>query len=99
MTDAQPGRSAQAENDKRAARHAKDLRQRRGRILATGLAVAIVAVVVLIVVGPWYGVIVLLLDLVLMMSALLTKPNSITAWQTWAAGEVMTGGLLEPLEA
>jgi hypothetical protein len=99
MGDETAGGSAQAEYERRAARHAEDLRQRRPRILATGLAIAIVGVAVLILAGPWYGLIVLMLDAILMMSALFATPNSITAWQTGAAGEVKTSLLLEPLEA
>jgi hypothetical protein len=99
MGDETAGGSAQAEYERRAARHAEDLRQRRPRILAAGFAIAIAGVAVVIFVGPWYGVIVLMLDLILLMSVLFTTPNSITAWQTGAAGEMKTGRLLEPLEA
>jgi hypothetical protein len=99
MRDETAGGSAQAEYERRAARHAEDLRQRRPRILAAGLAIAIVGVAVLILAGPLYAAIVLMLDLILMMSALFAMPNSVTAWQTGAAGEVKTGLLLEPLEA
>ena len=41
---------------------------------------------------------VLLFDLAIVMSALFTTPNSITAWQTGADGELRTGRRLEPLE-
>jgi hypothetical protein len=60
--------------------------------------VAIVGLLVLMV-NPVGGGVVLLFDLVIVMSALFTTPNSITAWQTGASkGELRTGRLLEPLE-
>lgn len=99
MNDKGAGGSAQAEYERRAARHADDLRQRRPRILAFGAATAIVALVVAVVTLPLYGAVVLMLDLILLMSALFTTPNSITAWQIGAAGEMRTGRLLETLEA
>ena len=99
MNDKTAGGSAQAEYERRAARHAEDLRQRRPRILAFGAAMAIVAIVVAVVTQPLYGAVVLMLDLILVMSALFTTPNSITAWQIGADGEVRTGRLLETLEA
>jgi hypothetical protein len=99
VNDAPPaGGSAQAEYDRRAARHAEELRQRRPRILAFGAIVAVVGLVVVAVVSPLYGLAILLFDAVLVMSAFVT-PNSIMAWQTGAAGEVRTGRLLEPLTA
>src|SRR6185369_9818593 len=45
------------------------------------------------------GAVVLMLDLILLISALFVTPNSITAWQIGADGEVRTGRLLESLEA
>lgn len=81
MTGAPAGGSAQAEYDKRAARHAEDLRRRRPRILGFGLVVAIIGAIVLVRVSPLYGAVVLLFDAVLVMSAFVA-PNSITAWQT-----------------
>ena len=45
-----------------------------------------------------WGAVVLLFDLILVMGAFVT-PNTISAWQTGAAGEVRTGQLLEPLAA
>jgi Nuclease-related domain len=54
---------------------------------------------VLLTVSPLWGGVVLLFDLVIVMSALFATPNSITAWQTGAEGELRTGRLLEPLEA
>lgn len=99
MNDKSAGGSAQAEYERRGARHAEDRRQRRPRILAFGAAMAIVALVVAVVTEPLYGAIVLMLDLILLMSALFTTPNSITAWQIGADGEVRTGRLLETLEA
>lgn len=99
MSDKTAGGSAQAEFDRRAARHAEDLHQRRPRILAFGAVMAIVALVVAVATQPLYGAVVLLLDLVLVMSALFTTPNSVTAWQVGADGEVRTGRLLETLEA
>ena len=99
MNDKTAGGSAQAEYERRAARHADDLRHRRPRILAFGAAIAIVAVVVAVVTQPLYGAVVLMLDLILVMSALFNTPNSITAWQIGADGEVRTGRLLETLEA
>ncbi len=98
MHDRNAGASAQAEYERRAARHAADVRQRRPRILALGAAVAIVGLVALAL-NPQWGAGVVLVDLVLVGSALLTTPNSITSWQTGAAGEVRTGRRLEPLEA
>lgn len=98
MNDETAGGSAQAEHDRRAARHAADVRRRRPRILAFGAVVAIVGLVVLLAVSPLWGGVVLLFDLALVMSALLSTPNSISAWQTGAEGEVRTGRLLEPLE-
>jgi hypothetical protein len=41
---------------------------------------------------------VLLFDVIVVASALFATPNSITAWQTGAQGELRTGRLLEPLE-
>ena len=90
MNDKTAGGSAQAEYERRAARHADDLRHRRPRILAFGAAIAIVAVVVAVVTQPLYGAVVLMLDLILVMSALFNTPNSITAWQIGADGEVRT---------
>ncbi len=98
MNDRTAGSSAQAEYERRAARHAADVRRRRPRILTFGALVAIVGLLVLTV-NPLWAAVVLLFDLVLVMSALFTTPNSITAWQTGAEGEVRTGRLLEPLEA
>lgn len=99
MDDKTAGGSAQAEYERRAARRAEDLRQRRPRILAFGAMVAIIGLVVVVIVNPLYGAVVLLFDLALVMTALFATPNSITAWQTGAEGEVRTGRLLEPLEA
>jgi hypothetical protein len=99
VNDKSAGGSAQAEYERRAARHAEDLRRRRPRILAFGAVVVIVGLVVAVVVSPLYGAVVLLFDLALVMTALFATPNSITAWQTGAEGEVRTGRLLEPLEA
>ena len=98
VNDEAAGGSTQAEFERRAARHAEDVRRRRPRILAFGVVVAIVGVVAVIV-NPLWGAVVLLVDLVLVMSALFTTPNSISAWQTGADGEVRTGRLLEPLKA
>lgn len=98
MSRAPAGGSAQAEYDRRAARHAEDLRRRRPRILGFGLVVAIIGATVLVVVSALYGAVILLFDVVLVMSAFVT-PNSITAWQIGAGGEVRTGRLLAPLEA
>lgn len=98
MNDKSAGRSAQAEHDRRDARYAEDLRRRRPRILAFGAAMALVALVVAVVASPLYGAVILLIDLALVMSALLTTPNTITSWQTGAEGEVRTGRLMEPLE-
>lgn len=98
MNDKTAGGSAQAEYDRRAARHSDDLRQRRPRILAFGLVFVVVAVVVMALVSPLYGAVVLLVDLLLVMSALFTTPNSITAWQTGAEGELRTGRVLAALE-
>jgi hypothetical protein len=98
VNDRSAGGSAQAEYERRAAGHAADVRRRRPRILAVGAAVAIVGLIVLTVNPIWAGV-VLLFDLAIVMSALFTTPNSITAWQTGAQGELRTGRLLEPLEA
>jgi hypothetical protein len=99
VNDKTAGGSAQAEYERRAARHTEDLRQRRPRILAFGAAMAIVALVVAVVTQPLYGAVVLMLDLILVMSALFTTPNSITAWQIGADGEVRTGRILETLAA
>ncbi len=99
MSDKTAGGSARAEYDRRAARHAEELRQRRPRVLAFAAVVAVVALVVAVATQPLYGAVVLLLDLVLLMSALFTTPNSITAWQIGADGEAHTGRLLETLEA
>jgi hypothetical protein len=99
VNDETAGGSAQAEYDRRAARHAEDLRKRRPRILAISAAMVIVALVVAAAISPLYGAVVLLLDLVLVMSALFTMPNSITAWQIGAAGEIRTARMLETLEA
>jgi hypothetical protein len=98
VNDAPAGGSAKAEYDRRAARHAEDLRKRRPRILAFGVIVAAIGLVVAAVVTPMWGAVVLLFDLILVMGAFVT-PNSITAWQTGSAGEVRTGQLLEPLAA
>ena len=97
MNDETAGGSAQAEYERRAARHAEDLQQRRPRILASGAAMAIVALVVAVVTQPLFGAIVVMLDLILLMSALSTTPSSITAWQIGADGEMRTGRLLETL--
>jgi hypothetical protein len=99
MNDQNAGGSAQAEYERRAARHADDLRRRRPRILTFGVVVAIVGLIVLVTVSPLWGAVVLLFDLALVMSALFTTPNTITAWQTGAEGEVRTGRLLGPLAA
>jgi nuclease-like protein len=99
VNDETAGGSAQAEYERRSARHAKDLRRRRPRILAFGAAMAIAALVVAILTSPLYGAVVLMLDLILLMSALFTVPNTITAWQVGADGEVRTGRLLESLVA
>ena len=98
MSGPTAGGSAQAEYEKRAARHAEDLRRRRPRILAFGLIVAIVGAIVAVVASPLYGAVILLFDAILVMSAFVT-PNSITAWQIGAGGEVRTGRLLAPLES
>lgn len=92
------GGSAQAEYDKRAARHAEGLRRRRPRILALGLIIAFIGAIVIVVVSPLYGAVILVFDVTLILSAFVT-PNTITAWQTGAAGEVRTGRMLDPLEA
>ena len=97
MNDTSAGGSAQAEYERRAARHAADVRRRRPRILAFGAVVAIVGLLVLMV-NPLWGGVVLLFDVVV-ASALFATPNSITAWQTGEQGELRTGRLLEPLEA
>lgn len=99
MNDRPAGGSAQAEYDRRAARHAEDLRQRRPRILAFGAGMAVAALIVAVVTQPIYGAVVLMFDLVVVMSALFTTPNSITAWQIGADGEARTGRLLKTLEA
>ena len=99
MNDKTAGGSAQAEFERRAARHAEDLRRRRPRILAFGAVIAIVGLAVAVIVSPLWGAVVLLFDLILVTSLLFTTSNSITAWQTGADGEVRTGRLLEPLEA
>ena len=93
MSDVPAGGSARAEYDRRVARHAEDLRRRRPRILAFGLVIAMVGAIVAVVANPLYGAVILLFDAILVMSAFVT-PNSITAWQTGAAGEVRTGRLL-----
>jgi hypothetical protein len=99
VNDRSAGGSAQAEYERRAARHAEDVRRRRPRILAFGAVFAVGGVVVLLTVSPLWGGVVLLFDLVLVTSALFATPNSITAWQTGAEGELRTGRLLEPLTA
>jgi len=99
VNDKTAGRSAQAEYERRAAHHAEDVRRRRPWILAFGAVVAVVGLVVLLTVSPLWGGVVLLFDLVFVASALFATPNSITAWQTGAEGELRTGRLLEPLEA
>jgi hypothetical protein len=99
VNDRSAGGSAQAEYERRAARHAADVRRRRPRILAFGAVFAVGGVVVLLTVSPLWGGVVLLFDLVIVLSALFATPNSITAWQTGAEGELRTGRLLEPLEA
>jgi hypothetical protein len=99
VSDKTAGGSAQAEYDRRAARHAEDLRQRRTRILIFAAAMTLVALAVAAVAQPIYGAVVLMLDLMLVMSALFTTPNSINAWQIGAEGEVRTARLLETLEA
>jgi hypothetical protein len=93
------GGSAEAEYKRRAARRAADLRRRRPQIIGVGVAVAILGIVVAVSVSPLWGSILLLADLVAVLSALLKTPNTVTAWQTGAEGEVRTGRLLEPLEA
>lgn len=98
-TDSSAGGSAQAEYDRRAARYAEDLHRRRPRILATGLVIAVLGLIVLFAVSPIWGAVVWLFDGILVLSALFTTPNTITAWQTGAEGEAYTGRLLEPLEA
>jgi hypothetical protein len=98
VSDKTAGSSAQAEYERRAARHAADVRRVRPRILTVGAVVAIVGLLVLTV-SPLWSAVVLLLDLAIVISALFTMPNSITAWQTGAEGELRTGRLLEPLEA
>lgn len=98
MSDKTAGSSARTEYERRVARHAADVRRRRPRILALGAGVAIVGLLVLTV-SPVWGALVLLIDLVIVTSALYTVLNSITAWQTGAEGELRTGQLLEPLEA
>lgn len=97
--DKTAGGSAQAEYDRRAARHAEDLRQRRPLILTAGAVVAVVALGVAIIVDPLYGGLILVMDMLAVTATLVTIPNSITAWQTGAAGEVRTGLLLDPLIA
>lgn len=99
MYDRTADGSAQAEYDRRAARHAEDLRQRRPRILAFGAVMVVAALIVAVATQPLYGAAVLMLDLVVVMSALFTTPNSITAWQIGADGEARTARLLETLEA
>jgi hypothetical protein len=99
VNDKTAGSSARAEYERRAARHAEDVRRRRPRILAVGAVFAVGGVVVLLTVSPLWGGVVLLFDLVLVTSALFATPNSITAWQTGAEGELRTGRLLEPLTA
>jgi len=98
VNDRSAGGSAQAEYERRAAHHAADVRRRRPRILAFGAVVAIVGLLVLMV-NPLWGGVVLLFDVVVVASALFATPNSITAWQTGAEGELRTGRLLEPLTA
>jgi hypothetical protein len=98
VSDRTAGESAQAEYDLRAARHAEDLRRRRPRILAFGLAVAVIGVTLMVVLSRLWGAVALLFDLVLVMSALFTTPNTITAWKTGAEGEVRTARLLAPLD-
>ena len=97
MNDSSAGGSAQAEYERRAAHHAADVRRRRPRILVFGAVVAIVGLLVLMV-NPLWGGVVLLFDVVVVASALFATPNSITAWQTGAQGELRTARLLEPLE-
>jgi hypothetical protein len=97
VNDRSAGGSAQAEYERRAAHHAADVRRRRPRILAFGAVVAIVGLLVLMV-NPLWGGVVLLFDVVVVASALFATPNSITAWQTGAQGELRTARLLEPLE-
>jgi hypothetical protein len=97
VSDRSAGGSAQAEYERRAAHHAADVRRRRPRILAFGAVVAIVGLLVLMV-NPLWGGVVLLFDVVVVASALFATPNSITAWQTGAQGELRTARLLEPLE-
>jgi hypothetical protein len=97
VNDKIAGGSAQAEYERRAAGHAADVRRRRPRILAFGAVVAIVGLFVLMV-NPLWGGVVLLFDVIVVASTLVATPNSITAWQTGAQGELRTGRLLEPLE-
>ena len=97
MNASSAGGSAQAEYERRAAHHAADVRRRRPRILVFGAVVAIVGLLVLMV-NPLWGGVVLLFDVVVVASALFATPNSITAWQTGAQGELRTARLLEPLE-
>jgi hypothetical protein len=97
VNDSSAGGSAQAEYERRAAHHAADVRRRRPRILVFGAVVAIVGLLVLMV-NPLWGGVVLLFDVVVVASALFATPNSITAWQTGAQGELRTARLLEPLE-
>ncbi|HEU6439471.1 MAG TPA: nuclease-related domain-containing protein [Terriglobales bacterium] len=97
MNDKTAGGSAQAEYERRAAHHAADVRRRRPRILAVGAIFAVVGLLVLMV-NPLWGGVVLLFDVVVVASALFATPNSITAWQTGAQGELRTARLLEPLE-
>ena len=97
MNDRSAGGSAQAEYERRAAHHAADVRRRSPKILAFGAVVAIVGLLVLMA-NPLWGGVVLLFDVVVVASALFATPNSITAWQTGAQGELRTGRLLEPLE-
>jgi hypothetical protein len=98
VSDKTAGSSAQAEYERRAERHAADVRRRRPRIFALGAVIAVVGLIVLTV-NPLWGAVVLLVDLAIVTSGLFTIPNSITAWQTGAEGELLTGRLLEPLEA
>jgi len=97
VNDKTAGGSAQAEYERRAAHHAADVRRRRPRILAVGAIFAVVGLLVLMV-NPLWGGVVLLFDVVVVASALFATPNSITAWQTGAQGELRTARLLEPLE-
>jgi hypothetical protein len=66
--------------------------------LAFGAIVAAIGLAVLWLVNPLYGAVILLFDAAFVMSAFVT-PNSIAAWQIGAAGEVLTGRLLEPLRS